>query len=193
VVALANTIRTAMTGNANFATPNPSLASVGTQVTTTSTKIAAYDTLVASGQTALADRDAAVATLCGLLSQLGAYVENTSGGDAVKIQSAGMGVRAASAPVGPVAQVLDLVLSAGDFDGTLDLMCAPVRGAKSYEIQTSPDPQTNTSWTPKMTASKSSATIEGLTSGAKVWVRMRAIGAENKPGPWSDPAVKVVP
>jgi hypothetical protein len=44
-----------------------------------------------------------------------------------------------------------------------------------------------------MTASKSSATIPGLTSGAKLWARVRAVGADNQPGPWSDPATKVVP
>ena len=91
------------------------------------------------------------------------------------------------------AQVLDLVLSQGDFDGTLDVFWKPVRGSNGYEIQISADPPTGTSWTPKMTASKSSATIEGLTSGAKLWARVRAVGADNKPGPWSDPAVKVVP
>jgi len=43
VVDLANTIKTAMTGNANFTTPNPSLASLTTLITTTQTKIAAYN------------------------------------------------------------------------------------------------------------------------------------------------------
>ena len=192
LVALANTIKTAMTGNANFATPNPSLATVGTQITTTNTKIAAYDSAKAATETALAERDAAVATLRGLLTQEAAYVENIAAGDRVKIESAGMSVRAdSSAPVGPMTQVLDLVLSQGDFEGTLDMVCKPVRGAKSYEIQVSPDPPT--SWTAKMTASKSSATIPGLTSGAKMWVRVRAVGADNQPGPWSDPATKVVP
>ena len=57
VVAVANTIKTAMTGNANFSTSNPTLASVGTQVTTTNTKIAAYDSIKAAGETALAERD----------------------------------------------------------------------------------------------------------------------------------------
>jgi len=191
LVALANTIKTAMTGNANFPTPNPTLAALGTLITTTTTKIAAYDSAKAAAETALADRDAAVVALRGGLAQEASYVENASGGDAVKIESAGMSVRAPSVPVGPVTQVLDLVLSQGDFDGTLDLVCQPVRGAKSYEIQVSPDPPGT--WTPKMTASKSSATLEGLTSGAKLWVRVRAIGADNQPGPWSDPATKVVP
>jgi hypothetical protein len=33
-VDLANTIKTAMTGNANFTTPNPTLAAYGTLITT---------------------------------------------------------------------------------------------------------------------------------------------------------------
>jgi hypothetical protein len=119
-------------------------------------------------------------------------VQGITGPDKIN-EGAGMSVRANSAPVGPVTQVLELVLSHGDFEGTLDMVCAPVRGAKSYEIQLSPDPPTLTSWTAKMTARKSSGTIEGLTSGAKLWARVRAVGADNKPGPWSDPATKVVP
>lgn len=194
IIELTSQIVTAMTGNVTFGTPNPTLAAITTQKNTTNTSIAAYDTAVAAASTALTARDANVTTLKNMLTQLVGYVENISAGDAVKIQSAGMAVRASTAPpVGPVTQVLELVLSQGDFEGTLDMVCAPVRGAKSYEIQISADPPTTTSWTAKMTATKSSATIEGLTSGAKLWARVRAVGADNKPGPWSDPAVKVVP
>ena len=193
-IELTNQIITMMTGNPNFGTPNPPLATITTQKNTTGTSITAYDTSKAGTDALLVTRDANVATLKGLLTQLVGYVENVSGGDAAKIQSAGMGVRAStSAPVGVMTQVLELVLSEGDFDGTLDVFWKPVRGAMSYEIQISADPPTLTSWAPKMTASKSSATLEGLTSGAKVWSRVRAVGADNKPGPWSDPAVKVVP
>jgi len=193
-VALANKIVGMMTGNANFTTPNPALAAITTQKNTTSTSITGFDTAKTAMDGAKVTRDANVTTLRNLLTQLSSYVENVSGGDAAKIESAGMSVRADStAPVGPMTQVLDLVLSQGDFDGTLDVFWKPVRGSNGYEIQISADPPTGTSWTPKMTASKSSATIEGLTSGAKLWARVRAVGADNKPGPWSDPAVKVVP
>lgn len=99
---------------------------------------------------------------------------------------------AANAPVG-TTQVLNLVLTEGDFEGTLDAAWDRVRGASSYEIQISVDPITPTSWAFKQSASKSSATISGLTSGTKLWVHVRAIGAGNTPGPWSDPATKVVP
>jgi hypothetical protein len=35
--------------------------------------------------------------------------------------------------------------------------------------------------------------IKGLTSGTKVWTRVRAIGADPEPGPSIDPADKTVP
>ena len=180
------------TGNANFPTPNPTLAAVTTQKTTTATSITAQETAKATAEAATLTRDTNLAALKGLLSQLASYVENASGGDAAKIESAGMSVRAASSvPVGPMGQVMDLVLSPGDFEGTLDSVWNPVRGAKSYEIQVSPDPPST--WANKMASGKSNATIEGLTSAVKLWVRVRAVGADNKPGPWSDPAYKVVP
>jgi hypothetical protein len=81
----------------------------------------------------------------------------------------------------------------GDNEGTLDVSWDPVRAAISYEIQISVDPITGSSWAFKQTATKSSATVNSLTSGTKQWVRVRAVGAGNATGPWSDPATKVVP
>jgi hypothetical protein len=192
VVSLANTIKTAMTGNANFATPNPTLVALGTLITTATTKINAYNSAKAAAETALADRDAAVDALCAGLTQEGAYVENVSGGDKTKIESAGMAVRSDGAPIS-LTQVLELVVSPDDNEGALAGRWRAVKGAKAYEIQVSVDPVTSTSWTYKMTAAKSNGIIAGLTSGAKMWVRVRAIGADNGSGPWSDPAVKTVP
>jgi hypothetical protein len=42
------------------------------------------------------------------------------------------------------------------------------------------------------TVTKSSTTLTSLTSGSRMWVRVRAINSAGK-GAWSDPAVKVVP
>jgi hypothetical protein len=137
-------------------------------------------------------RDASLAALAAGMTQEGAYVENVANGDPAIIALAGMAVRSNGTPR-TMTQVLDLVLSAGDFEGTLDYVHAPVRGARSYEVQISVDPVTATSWAFKMTAGKSSGSIAGLTSGARIWVRVRAIGADNAFGPWSDPAVKTVP
>jgi hypothetical protein len=193
VVDLANTIKTAMTGNANFATPNPSLASLGTLITAATTKIAAVNTAQTTLQTAISDRDAAVDALKAALTQEAAYVQNASGGDATKIQSAGMQIKGPPNPIGPLPQVPNLVVTAGANDGTLDASWDPVYGANSYEIQTSVDPGTSSSWAFKMSATRSNATMNSFTSGDRMWVRVRAIGANNSNGPWSDPATKTVP
>ena len=192
-VALANLIKTAMTGNANFTTPNPSLATIGTGITTAQTKIATYNTAVAAQATALGDRDNAILSLRGLLTQEAAYVENITNGDRVKIESAGMSVRADASPIGPMPQVLNLVVTADDNDGALDAAWDPVRGAGSYEVQVSVDPVSPTSWAFKEVSNKSTVVLNNFTSGAKMWARVRAIGADNNKGPWSDPAVKTVP
>ena len=120
------------------------------------------------------------------------YVEAASGGDAAKIESAGMSVRAPRTPPSVPAQVLNLAVTAGDFPGTLDVAFDPADGAKSYEVQTSPDPMSETSWAFKMSLAKSSGTLPGLASGSKTWTRTRAVGSAGV-GPWSNPAVKVVP
>src|SRR5262245_43710246 len=192
-VALANVIKTAMTGNANFATPNPSLATVGTAITTLQTSIAAYNSQVAGTTTALTTRETSLQSLRGLLTQLAAYVDNITGGDRVKIESSGMPVRNDPAPIGAMPAVQELVLEPSEFEGTLHVSWAPVRGAGSYEIQSSLDPVTGTSWVLREVSNISSLLVGGFTSGAKMWLRVRAVGADNERGPWSDPAAKTVP
>ena len=192
-IAQALTIKTAMTGNANFTTPNPTLSAYNTAITAAQTKVAAYNTAKAAAETALADRDAALATMDGLTTQLGDYVQNITNGDKIKIESAGMDTRADAAPV-TMTQVLDLVLSEGDDSGTLDIVWKPVKGARSYEIWlNTTNPDTEASWALKQTSSKSSDQLTGLTSGVKAWARVRAIGGNNQKGPFSDPATKTVP
>jgi hypothetical protein len=188
----ANEIKTSMTGNANFPTPVPTLAAYGTLITTATTKHAEWtDTQLLAKQKTV-ERQAAFDALDAASTQLAGYVEAASGGDAAKIESAGMDVRSERTPPTVPGQVLNLVLTAGDFPGTLDVAFDATAGAKSYEVQTSPDPMSEASWVFKMSLAKSSGTIAGLTSGAKVWARVRAVGAAGA-GPYSDPATKVVP
>ena len=94
----ANTIKTALTGNANFPTPNPTLAAYGTLITTVQAKVNAYNSLKAQLDAALADRDAAIRALDAGTTQMGDYVQNVSGGDRTKIESAGMSVRSLPVP-----------------------------------------------------------------------------------------------
>jgi hypothetical protein len=188
----ANTIKTSLTGNAAFPTPNPTLTVYTAAITTLSTKHAAVKNLELQIKAAMADREAAETALDNNTTLLGAYVENASGGDPVKIQSAGMAVRNGKSATPALEQVKNLSASAGDDEGEIDLQWDPVKNARSYEIQISADPITTNSWRSLTPSSKSRQTIDGLQSGSKQWFRARAIG-KGDPGPWSDPAVKTVP
>ena len=191
-VTFGSNIKTAMTGNATFPTPNPTLPNYGTAITTLNTKNAAVVALQGQLGTAMSDRDAAEVNFDMLTKQLASYVDNIAMGDPVKIQSAGMDVKATPTPIGVPNQPANLSLTVSDADGQLDAQWDRVRGAKSYEIQISADPITSTSWQNRPSVTKSAVTLTGLTSGTKIWVRIRAIGASG-PGAWSDPATKIVP
>ena len=184
---------TKLTGNADMPNPNPTLASAQAKHDLAATKLDVLDTKEADLKTARLDAAAAVDDAMFTYGLLGKFVDNKAAGDAAKITNAGFDVAAASAPIGAIGQVMDFALTEGDHTGTLDYMCKPTKGASLYELQTSPDPMTETSWKFADSSPRSSGTLKGLVSGSKTWVRMRAKGADPEPGEWSDPAVKVVP
>ncbi len=185
-------IKTAMTGNANFTTPTPTLTAFGTLITTAQAKLTASDTAQQTSKLATADKDATIAALLASVKQLSDYVSMVSAGDGVKIQSAGFSIKAAAAATQVPDMVHNLAITAGDNSGELDLQWDPTNGAKTYDVQTSPDPITPTSWVSQPSVSKSKAVILGLPSGAKMWLRVRAVGAGGI-GAWSDVATKIVP
>ncbi len=181
----------ALTGNANFsAVPAPNLSAL----------TAATNALETAANDAAAADNAAVAKhttqntrereLDGLLTQMGNLIENLSGGDAAKIQSAGMDVRAAAAPLGDLGRIQNLQASVGDNDGEVDLDWDNLRGASAYQIEMASSG--DGPWQLIQTAVKSKASVPNLTSGTKYWFHVAAVGASGT-GPWSAPAGKVAP
>jgi len=185
-------LKTALTGNASFPTLPVSLTALGTAITTAQTKLIAAENAQATAKQATADKDTALDTLKALAMQDIGYVDLTANGNESIILSAGLPVRAAKTPQTVPNQVQNLSLTAGDNTASLDVHWDPLANGKTYEVQTSPDPFTTTSFVTADTVTKSSTTLTNLTSGSRVWVRVRAINSAGK-GPWSDPAVKVVP
>jgi hypothetical protein len=137
-------------------------------------------------------RDEAIKALCDGLRIEADTVQAITGGNPDKIETAGFRIRSRPTLVGTPAKVTNLVLAAGPADGSLKAAWKPVRGVRSYEIETSPGPITPTSWVYKGTVTKAKVTVNSFTSGAKIWLRVRGIGAAG-PGPWSEPAVKTLP
>ena len=191
-IQLAKDIKSGMTGNANTPAPSPSLASMATLTTTAETKLTALKAVEEAVKAARLDLENALIALDACLTQEAAYVQDVTGGDAIKIATTNMPVRRPNDPVGPLGQVMNLKVTAGRNDGELKASWKKLRGARSYEVQISTDPYTAGTWRGVEPSAQVRTVIAGLTSGAKMWVRVRGIGAGD-PGVWSDPATKIVP
>lgn len=188
----AQQIITAMTGNANFTSPHPALA----QVTTATNDLdAAYAAALAARQEARTLTNVVNTeeyAFDGLFSQLASYVESVSGGDEAKIQSSGMDIRSQGTNLGELSPPEALNASQGDHQGEIDLQWDKVERARSYVIERSTDPVTDTSWQHAAVSTRSSVTVEDLTSATKYWFRVAAVGSNSQSG-WSNPATRIAP
>ena len=191
-VARARQMVTALTGNADFASPQPPLAEVTTTIDGLET---AYSDTLAARQEAKEKTSAQnqkEEEFDRVISRLASYVESASGGNETKIKSVGLDVRAPATSAQGLDLPASLAATAGDHEGEIDLQWDKVARARSYVIEMSADPPTNSSWQHKTVSTKSRATIEGLTSGTKYWFRVAAVGSNGQSG-WSDPATKIAP
>ena len=202
IIALADLIKTRMTGNADFPTPDPALATLTAQAAAMAALIGERDALAAATQAKTLLVRSARDTLEASLTTEGGYVQARvqalSGPldpDWRKARIVGAGMQPADdpAPVGPMPKIGGLTATQGDGDGMLDLHWNPVkRGLNSYVVERTTDPAGQTGWGSADTVTKSSFKLSGLVSGTRYWFRVRAIGSAG-PGPWSDPATKVAP
>ncbi len=192
-VAKGRQIVTALTGNSDFPTPTPALAGITTAINDLEAAYIAVQAVRQQAKTMTTDQNNKEDILDRVLMQLASYVEAVAGDDLVLIQSAGMGVRAPAVSSGETpTQPANLAATAGDRDGEIDLTWEAIVGAKSYVVQQSPDPPTETSWVHAGVSTKSKTTVGGLNSGTRYWFSVAAVNANGQSG-WSDPAVKIAP
>jgi len=192
VIQRCTSAKTALTGNAAFTTPIPSLTTFGGLITTAQTKLTTSDNAAIASKQATADKDDAIAALKQAASQLATYVELTAAGDENKIMSAGMDVRASRVPASAPGTVMNLSITAGDNAGELDLQWDPLSTANRYEAQLCAASDFATGVINLPSTSKSTSVANGLTTGTRMWARIRALNAAG-PGAWSDVATKIVP
>jgi hypothetical protein len=184
---------TQMTGNANYPTPSPALSAITAKANALEAALGTQAAAQQAAKTATTNLETKEGEADAAVNSLSNYVWETSGGDEAKIQSAGMSLRAPKTPTTSLPAPQGLAVTAGDNEGELDAVWDPVPKNKGYEVQTSPDPVTGTSWAFAETSTASKTTLTGLPSGSKIWVRVRALGPKKIKSPWSDPAVKRVP
>jgi hypothetical protein len=187
----ANNTLTAMTGNPDFPTPSPSLADIGALIGLLSGANNEYELLLVAEKEKLTLRNDAAQAVVDGLTALGGYVQTASRGDPAKIQSAGLNVRAARIPATVPEVVAGLAVAPGDEAGTLDLSWGAMPAAVLFEVQTSVDPVSGI-WTNHPSVTKSSTSVSGFSSGAKIYSRVRAINAAGT-GAWSNEVGKIVP
>lgn len=188
LVAQFTEIINAMTGNAAFATPNPTLAALTAARDALQAKITDAKAKENAWRAAVAARDVQEDATVALFTQLSSYVQNASGGDEVKILSSGFQVRAAPSAPKPVTAPGNLRATNGDLEGEIDLMWDPVKGAGSYIVDCR-EQTDGATWQNVKTVKQSRVTLTGLTPGKLYAFRVRAIGPLGE-GPWSDEAVK---
>ncbi len=135
--------------------------------------------------------DATAATVRTDMNELAEWGENHTQ-DPVKLAKV-FQLRAARTPSGPTPRVVNLTLTHGDSAGPVDAGWDSLiaSGVKSCEVQTVLNPLNNDPsvgpWTQQPTVTRSTCTLGGFTSGARIWVRARGIGPSGA-GDWSDPA-----
>lgn len=189
---MARNIVTGMTGNSNFTTPSPALASLTAGATGLDAKINTALAARAASKLATTQMHDAQKALALLINQEASYVESASGGDAAKIESAGFEVRNPPAPIGTLPAPADLELDANVNPGHMGMRWTPVTGAASYVVERAPDGTAPLDYSSVANPTSAKAEVNTMTSGARYWFRVAAVGAAGV-GMWTLPVSKVAP
>jgi hypothetical protein len=139
---IAQAIQTAMTGNANFPTPTPTLAAFQTSISDYATALSAAKE---GGKTNVAIKNQKKEELIAVLIALANYVTFTANGDEVMIVSSGFPVTKQREPMPPLGKPEILKLEDGANPGGLTITIAGMKAAKTFLYQYTLDPLTDAS------------------------------------------------
>jgi hypothetical protein len=121
-------------------------------------------------------------------ANVAAAVNAEADGDAAFINACGFLVRATPTPTPPITEPpTQLKTKINGMPGRIVLYWTGVAGVRVYEAQYTTDLSGATGWqTSAETTSKTRVNVDGLTSGTRYALRVRALG-NGEPGPWSSP------
>ncbi|HEV2606526.1 MAG TPA: fibronectin type III domain-containing protein [Xanthomonadaceae bacterium] len=179
-------ILVAMTGNAAYASPTPTVATLASANTAFIAAVnAAHDSKVAK-----ATRQQQRTSLQALLRQLAQYVQTTSAGDLPTLLSSGYQAQRTLQPVGLLPIPQNVRLRRGQLSGTLDARCNrdPKAGAYHWRYAATTAPG---AWSIASPTISAKTTLAGLTPGTQYIVQVRSIGSSG-PSEWSDGATLMV-
>ncbi len=190
-IQFARRVAEALSTNPNFPSPSPAIGSLENK---TASLELGYNDAQAARQTAkmkTSVQDDGSAELDSVLTLLALYVENASGGDKAKIESAGFNVKNPPAPIGTLPAPVDVQVAPSEHLGTADVAWKPVRGARAYAIERATDAP-ELEWGVIGTSTRKEASLNSMQSGRKYWFRVAAIGAAGQSA-YSDPVPLFAP
>jgi len=177
---------TMMTGNAAYATPDPSLIEITTAADALDSAIQAYD--FSRSRLDKEQRDTGFATLKDLRTRLGGYVQTASKGDQALITSAGFQTEKTAQPFGVLPAPQNVRALVMPFPGQLEVRFGGVKGRIAYQVFIcSGDPKEEADWSLYATTGKNRLVVNKLESDKVYFFRVVAIGAAGA-SPVSDSA-----
>src|SRR5580700_7695172 len=178
LITFAEAIVRAMTGNPNFPNPAPTIAVLSQAIADLQT---AQTAALARTKGAVITRDEKKVALVTLLQQLKGYVQTTADANvengASIISSAGLALRKV-----PTRAPRVFTAKPGNVSGTATLVAASAGRRSSYEWESSTDG--GKTWVLAPVTLQAKSTIPGLTPGATVQFRYRAVTKTGE-GDWS--------
>ena len=167
-------IHDAIDGNPLYATPTPTTAAVQAAIDTLAAANAAVS--LNDGRQEHIARRAAQKALHGLMKQWQGYVQLTSGGDEVKITSAGFAVVQRGTPYGEPDRPTDLGILTARKTGRVAMDWVRPPGAQYFHVFRSLASEPF-AWELVATTSKSRYNSDGNAAGKFYWYTVSAIGA----------------
>ena len=177
-----------LTGNAYYATTTPTLAAVSTQLGLLQTALNMPPGVA---------RDGALATarppLEEMLQDLAENLEQSTPDNLQKLSTTGFDLRKTPVHTAePPPTPGNLRLKNTTTSGEVQFLFDKSDRAKSYQFQTTEDPNTGPWKDYDPVSSTRNVLAKGLPRAKDIWGRVRAIGPNNTNSTWSDPATVLV-
>lgn len=169
-------VKTAMTNNALFPTPVPSMEVFGAALDNYVSQLAKAGTRDAN---AIAAKNARRSDLIALCVQLGYSVSNIANGDVEALVSTGLPLKKKRQNV-VLNAPSNLRITNGKNPGELDVKVDGVKAAVSFGFEYTMDPITDQSVWVKTICTTSRCTIKNLESGKKYWFRTFVVGSKGQ-------------
>lgn len=174
LIAKSEYVEVEMTGNANFATPNPTIVSLTAAREALVTAVAKAESRATAD---IAVRNQLSMELRILLVNLARYVNNVAAGDVDKAVSSGFELAKKPEPSTHLDAPGKLEAFVSAFEGCVDLRWKGVEDARMYQVYVSVgDATDDAKWDMVVVSSRTAARVNDLVSGKLYSFRVTALG-----------------